>query len=66
MTINLSDLRNPLVLKLASIDCPEESLAAAIAAIHHATAISNPVAIIQFFDHIYRVIFDSLIGSSTR
>ena len=65
MTINPSDLRNPLVLKLADIDYPEESLATAIAAICHTTVISNPVVVAQFFNHICRAIFDSLIGSST-
>ena len=65
LTINPSDLRNPLVLKLAEIECPEDILPAANAAIHHAIVTSNLVAVAQFFDHICKGIFNGLLCSQT-
>jgi hypothetical protein len=64
-TFNPSDLRNPLVLILAGIEFPADALPAASAAIRHATATSNPVAVAQFFNHICEAIFDGLIQSGT-
>jgi hypothetical protein len=64
-TINPSDLRNPLVLILAGIEVPEDAIPAANAAIRHAAATSNPVAVAQFFNHICKAIFDGLIQSRT-
>ena len=65
LTINPSDLRNPLVLKLAGIECLEGALPAANAAIRHAIATSNPVAVAQFFDHICKRIFNGFLCSQT-
>ena len=65
MTINPSDLRNPLVLILAGIECPEDILSSANAAIRHATATSNLVAVAQFFNHICKGIFKGLLRSYT-
>ena len=65
LTINPSDLRNPLVLKLAGIECPEDILPAANASIHHAIATSNLVTVAQFFDHICKRIFNGLLCSQT-
>src|SRR5438045_337225 len=65
MTINPSDLRNPLVLILAGVECPEHILSRTNAAIRHATATSNPVAVAQFFNHICKGIFKSLLRSHT-
>ena len=65
MTINLSDLRNPLVLILAGVECPEDILSRANVAIRHSTATSNPVAVAQFFNHICKGIFKSLLCSHT-
>jgi hypothetical protein len=45
LTINPSDLRNPLVLILAGVEYPADTLPKANAAIHHATATSNLVAV---------------------
>jgi len=45
LTINPSDLRNPLVLILAGIEIPEYATSAANAAIRHAAATSDPVAV---------------------
>ena len=63
LTINPSDLRNHLVLILAGIEVPEDTLSAANAAIRHAAATSNPVAVAQFFNHTCKAIFDGLIQS---
>ena len=65
ITINPSDLRNPLVLKLAGIECPEGALPVANAAIRNATATSNSVAVTQFFHHTCKSFFDSLFCSNT-
>jgi len=65
VTINPSDLRNPLVLILAGIKIPADALPAAGAAIRYATTTSNPVAVAQFFNHICKAIFDGLIQSGT-
>jgi hypothetical protein len=51
LTINPSDLRNPLVLQLAGITYSADALPAATAAIRQATATSNPVVVAQFFHH---------------
>jgi hypothetical protein len=51
MTINPSDLRNPLVLLLSGIEYSGDPFPTANAAIRHATATSNPVAVAQFFHH---------------
>jgi len=65
LTINPSDLRNPLVLVLAGVQIPRELLPAAITAIRHATATSDPVAVAQFFNHTCKAIFDGLLQSRT-
>src|SRR5947207_14645274 len=65
ITINLSDLRNPLVLHLAGVECPQDAYSTANAAIRNATATSNPVAVAQFFHHTCKAIFDGLLCSHT-
>ena len=65
MTINPSDLRNPLVLILAGIEYNADDFPTASAAIRRTTATSNPVAVAQFFDHICKGVFDSLLHSHT-
>jgi len=45
ITINLLDLRNPLVLILAGVEFPKDSLPVANIAIQLATATSNPVTV---------------------
>ena len=65
VTINPSDLRNPLVLILAGIEIPADALPMANAAIRHAIATSNPVAVAQFFNHICKAIFNGLLQSNT-
>ena len=65
MTINPSDLRNPLVLQLAGITYSADAFPAATAAIRQATATSNPVAVAQFFHHTCKGVFDGLLGTDT-
>ncbi len=65
ITINPSDLRNPLVLRLAGVECPQDAHPTANAAIRNATATSNPVAVAQFFHHTCKGFFDGLLRSNT-
>ena len=65
ITINLSDLRNSLVLHLAGVEYPQDAHSTANAAIHNVTATSNPVAITQFFHHTCKGFFDGLLRSNT-
>ena len=64
LTINPSDLRNPLVLMLAGTLLSEDALPRASAAIRQAAATSNPVAVTQFFHHICKALFDGLLCSN--
>ena len=63
LTINPSDLQNPLVLILAGVEYSSTTLPAAAAAIHQATATSNPVAVAQFFHYTCKAIFDELFAT---
>ncbi|KAH9203071.1 hypothetical protein DL95DRAFT_508538, partial [Leptodontidium sp. 2 PMI_412] len=65
LTINPSDLRNPLALLLAGVEYSASALPTANAALRHATATSNPVAVAQFFHHTCKAVFDGLLGSNT-
>ncbi len=65
ITINPSDLRNPLVLVLAGVEFSGDIFAAANAAIRAAAATSNPVAVAEFFHHVCKAIFDDLLASNT-
>ncbi|KAF8860612.1 hypothetical protein BDZ45DRAFT_310087 [Acephala macrosclerotiorum] len=65
ITINPSDLRNPLILLLAGVEYSGDALPTANAAIRHATVTFNLVAVAQFFHHTCKAIFDGLLGSNT-
>jgi hypothetical protein len=65
ITINPSDLRNPLVLILAGVEYSGDNLAAASAAIREAAATSNPVAVAEFFHHVCEAILDGLFATKT-
>ena len=65
ITINPSDLRNPLVLILAGVQFSGDVFAAANSAIREATATSNPVTVAEFFHHVCKAIFDGLLASNT-
>jgi hypothetical protein len=66
ITINRSDLRNPLVLILAGVEYSGEALATINSAIHEAVATSNPVAVAEFFHHVCRAVLDGLLGSKSQ
>lgn len=65
ITINPSDLRNPLVLILAGVEYSGDNLAAANAAIREAAATSNPVAVAEFFHHVCKAVLDGLFATNT-
>ncbi|OKP09981.1 hypothetical protein PENSUB_4603 [Penicillium subrubescens] len=65
ITINPSDLRNPLVLILAGVEYSRDNLAAANTAIRKAAATSNPVAVAEFFYQVCKAILDSLLATNT-
>ena len=61
LTLNPSDLRDPLVLKLAGVTIPNERLEKTAAAIRRKTATMNPAAIAIFFPKVCTGIFKGLI-----
>jgi hypothetical protein len=63
LTLNPSDLQNPLVLILAGVEYDSEAFPAATAAIRQAVATSNPVAVAQFFHYTCKAILDGLLRS---
>ena len=65
ITINPSDLRNPLVLILAGVEFSGDMLAAANAAVRDAAATSNPVAVAEFFHHVCKAVLDGLFATDT-
>ncbi|KAI7970124.1 hypothetical protein EIK77_000334 [Talaromyces pinophilus] len=65
ITINPSDLRNPLVLVLAGVEYSGDIFTTANAAIREAAATSNPVAVAEFFHHICKAILDGLFATNT-
>ncbi|KAJ5742359.1 uncharacterized protein N7511_011545 [Penicillium nucicola] len=64
ITINPSDLRNPLVLMLAGVDVPGDNVSAANAAIRDAVATSNPVAVADFFHCVCQAILRGLLATN--
>lgn len=65
ITINPSDLRNPLVLILAGVEYSGNNLPAANAAIREAAATSNPAAVAEFFHHVCKAILEGLLATNT-
>ena len=65
MTINPSDLKNPLVLRLAGVEYPGEAFPTANAAIRSTIVTSNPVAVALFFNHVCKALFNGLLGTNT-
>src|SRR6202046_1238860 len=61
LTINPSDMRDPLVLKLAGVAISREGLKRANAAFHRKTAKMNPAAIAVFFDKVCTGVLEALI-----
>jgi Helitron helicase-like domain at N-terminus len=62
LTINPSDLRDPLVLKLAGVTIPQDGLKKTNAAFRRKTATMNPAAIATFFNKVCTGIFEALIS----
>ncbi|KAI1829024.1 hypothetical protein DTO027I6_10052 [Penicillium roqueforti] len=65
LTLNPSDLQNPLVLILAGIEYDSAVFPAAAAAVRQAVVTSNPVAVAQFFHHTCKGILDGLLRSES-
>jgi hypothetical protein len=63
LTINPSDLKNPIVLRLAGIEFGSDALPQSTATILKTVATSNPVAVAQFFHVTCCAIFDGLLRS---
>jgi hypothetical protein len=59
LTINPSDLQNPLVLILAGREYDSDAFPAATTAIRQAVATSNPVAVAQFFHYTCKAVLDA-------
>jgi Helitron helicase-like domain at N-terminus len=62
LTINPSDLRDPLVLKLAGVTIPQDGLKKTNVAFRRKTATMNPAAIATFFNTVCTGIFEALIS----
>ena len=62
LTINPSDLRDPLIVKLASVMLPQDAFRRVNAAFRRKTANINPVTIIVFFDKVCTNILKALIS----
>jgi hypothetical protein len=65
LTINPSDLQNPLVLILAGVKHCSTTFPVATSAIHQAVATSNPVAVAQFFHYTCKAILDNLLATGS-
>src|SRR5271163_1822655 len=62
LTINPSDLRDPLVVKLAGITLPTDGFERVTAAIRRKTATMNPAAVAHFFHNLCTAILEGLIS----
>lgn len=65
LTLNPSDLRNPLVLHLAGLPFSHDSLPNATATLRKIAVTSNPVAIALFFHYICEAFFENLLRSNS-
>jgi hypothetical protein len=65
ITINPSDLRNPLVLILAVVNIPRNNFGSANAAIRAAVATSNPVTVADFFHCVCQAILRGLLATNS-
>jgi hypothetical protein len=63
LTINPSDLQNPLVLALAGIQCPIDPTNEVSSTIRCATATSDPVAVARFFHYTCKAVLDGLLST---
>ena len=65
LTVNPSDLRNPLVLVLAGVEFSHESMPRLSEAIRRVAATSNPAAVADFFHCVCKSLFEDLLRSGT-
>lgn len=65
LTINPSDLRDPLILKLAGENVSPSISASDMSRLRQKIALSNPVAVAQFFDRVCRGVLDGLLHTNT-
>ncbi|KAJ5100152.1 hypothetical protein N7532_007153 [Penicillium argentinense] len=63
ITINPSDLRNPLELILAGVEYAGDILNSTNAAVRDTIATSNPVAVANFFHHVCNAVLSGLLAS---
>lgn len=63
LTINPSDLQNPLVLALAGIQCLIDPTDKVSSTIRCATATSDPVAVARFFYYTCKAVLDGLLST---
>jgi hypothetical protein len=66
LTINPSDLQNPLVLLLAGVDYSAAFLSSTTATVYQAVATSNPMAVAQFFHYTCKVVLDGLLATQSN
>lgn len=64
ITINPSNLQNPLIIVLAGVEYTGDILSAANAAIWEAVVTSNPITVAEFFHHICYAVLHGLLASS--
>lgn len=62
MTINPSDLQNPLVLVLAGVQLSTDNLSKEISTIRQEVATADPVAVARFFHYTCKGVLDGLLG----
>lgn len=65
LTINPSELQNPLVLVFADVHCPTDLSANVTSAIRYATTTSDPVAVARSFHYTCESVLDGLLGSKS-
>ena len=65
LTLNPSDLRNPLVLRLAGLPVSQDSLPNATASLRKISRTSNPIAVAQFFHYVSDAFFQTLLRSDS-
>lgn len=62
LTINPSDLQNPLVLILAGVQLSTDNLSNEIATVRRAVATADPAAVARFFHYTCKAVLDGLLG----
>jgi hypothetical protein len=66
LTINPSNLQNPLVLLFARVDYSTAFLSLTTATVCQAMATSNPMAVAQFFHYTCKAVLDGLLATQSN